>query len=358
MLGNAGAGSPGGSAVFLVTNDVPLLRNSERSDFKRCPTRWNWRWNEGLVPLQFSTGPLVFGTFGHLALAHWYTPGTKRGIHPAETWDKVTADYVDAVKNESAKYIDDDIEGTWEDARILGRQVLCNYVENYGNDEHLEVLWAERPGHQLIPHPYNKEIPIVNYCYTMDLIVRDHLHGGRIRYYDHKFVKAVNADHLYIDDQNGGYLAIGTHELRRAGIIQPKEVVRDFVYNFVRKALPPDKPRNSFGEFLNKDGSVMKRQPAPYFERITITKTAQERNSQIKAIGNEALAMKAFRRGKLPLYKTPTMNCKWDCAFFNLCQVHESGGDIEETKKMLFMKKDPYEEYQPGAISPKRLRDL
>lgn len=338
-------------------NDVPLLRNSERQDFKRCPMRWQWRWNEGLVPVQFSTGPLVFGTFGHLSLAEWYIPGNKRGIHPAETWDIITKDYFDAVKNESAKYIDDEIEGTWEDARELGRIILENYVKEYGNDDHWEVLWVERPGHQPIPHPLGKQFPpIVDYCYTMDLIIRDHMVGGRIRYVDHKFVKSVQTDHLWIDDQNGGYLAIGTHELRRAGIIRPKEAVRDLVYNFVRKAKPPDKPRNKFGEYLNKDGSIMKRPPPPYFERIVISKTAEERNSQIRAIGNEALHMKAIRRGKLPLFKTPTRDCKWDCSFFELCQVHESGGDVEDMKQMVFQRKDPYAEYLEGAESPKRIR--
>lgn len=340
-------------------NPVPLLRNSERADFKRCPQRWNWRWNEHLVSSQKGAGPLVFGQYAHLALAEWYQAGTKRGRHPAETWTEVTQEYVDAIKNESASYIDDEIEGTWEDARVLGAVILDNYVKEYGNDDHWEVLWVERPGKQLIPHPYGKQYgPIVNYCYTMDLIVRDHMVGGRIRYVDHKFVKSVATEHLWIDDQNGGYLAIGTHELRRAGIIRPREAVRDLVYNFVRKAIPPDKPRDvRTGEYLNKDGSVMKRPPPPFFERFVVNKTVAERNSQIRAIGREALHMKAIRNGKLPIYKTPTRDCKWDCAFFDLCQAHETGADIEEMKSVLFKREDPYAEYYEGAESPKRLGD-
>jgi len=300
---------------------------------------------------------LVFGKFGHIALENWYIPGNVRGRHPAETWDEITSDYWDSVKNESAKYVDDEIEGTWEDARKLGHEMLMNYVDQYGHDDHWEVLWVEKPGAQLIPNPRAavdarlKNQLIVNYCYTMDLIVRDHLHDGRIRYVDHKFVKSIVTEHLQLDDQNGGYLAIGTHELRRLGIIKPTEAVRDLVYNFVRKSLPPDKPRNQWGEYLNKDGSIMKRPPPPFFERYTVSRTAAERNSQIKAIGNEALHMKAIRQGKLPLYKTPTRDCKWDCVFFNLCQVHESGGDAEEVKEGLFRKEDPYAEqyYEKGV---------
>jgi hypothetical protein len=334
------------------------LRNSERSDFRRCPQKWHWRWNEHLVPIELSTGPLVFGTFAHLALAEWYIPGRKRGPHPAETWDAITKDYTDSVRAETLTgFIDDDVEMGWLDARKLGHDLLVNYVQTYGEDEQWEVLWNERPFKQLIPHPDDKTKPVVNYVGTIDLIVRDHAADGRVRYIDHKFMKTIATRHLWIDSQNGGYLAIGTHQLRQEGIIGPKESVRDLIYNFVRKALPPDKPRNDFGEYLNKDGSVSKNQPAPFFERYVVTKTAAERNSQILHIGNEAMIMEKFRTGELPLYKNPTRDCTWDCPFFGLCQVDESGGNTEETKKALFRKEDPYTEYHENATSPKRLRE-
>jgi hypothetical protein len=333
--------------------DVPLLRNSERQDFRRCPQRWWWRWGEHLIPIELDYGPLVFGSFGHLAMAEWYIPGNKRGVHPAETWDKITADFMDAVKTPTG-YMDEDIEMSWEDARQLGHDMLVNYVNHYGNDDHWEVLWVEQPGSQLVRNPLKPSEPIVNYCYTMDLIVRDHEANGRIRFVDHKFMKAIMTRHLVIDSQNGGYLAIATHQLRKEGKIGEREAVRDLIYNFLRKARPPDKPRNRFGEYLNKDGSVSKQQPPPFFERYVVSKTAAERNSQIKHIGNEALHMKAFRTGKLALHKNPTRDCNWDCAFFLLCQVHEAGGDYEGTKKVLFKKEDPYKEYK-GEASGKKL---
>lgn len=336
-------------------NSVPLLRNSERTDFRRCPQRWHWRWNEHLVPIEMGHGPLVFGTFGHLAMAEYYIPGNKRGPHPAETWMKITEDFMDAVRVPETGFLDEDTEMTWEDARELGHDILVNYVDHYGGDEHWEVLWVEHPGSQLIPHPFRKE-PIVEYCYTMDLIVRDHSENGRIRYVDHKFMKAIQTRHLVIDSQNGGYLAIGTHQLRKEGIIGPKEAVRDLVYNFVRKARYPDKDRDPItGEFLNKDGTPTKRQPPPFFERFVVKKTARERNTQITHIGNESLHMKAFRTGKLPLHKNPSRDCNWDCSFFTLCQIHEIDGNVEETKRAMFRKEDPYTEYKDYSASQKTL---
>lgn len=347
--------------------DLPVLRNSERSDFRRCLQRWSWRWDEHLVPIELSTGPLVFGTYGHLALAEWYKPGDRRGPHPAETWDKITLDYMDAVKSEITGYVDDDVEMNWTDARTLGHNMLVNYVEEYGNDDQWTVLWTEHPFEQSIPNPrdlakvaaggMNKSQirALAKYVGTLDLIVRDHSVNGRIRYVDHKFMKAIRTGHLTLDSQNGGYLAIGTHQLRNLGLIGPKESVRDLIYNFLRKANLPDKQRNSFGEWLNKDGSVSKVQPSPFFVRYPVTKTAAERNSQIMHIGDELLAMKAYRTGKLPLFKNPTPDCTWDCSYFDLCSIHESGGNYEETKRMLFKKEDPYAEYASGAESPKRL---
>jgi hypothetical protein len=196
----------------------------------------------------------------------------------------------------------------------------------------------------------------VEYVGTVDLAIRNH-HTGLIEYIDHKFMKSIETEHLYIDDQNGGYLAIGTHELRQRGLIGPKEAVRVLVYNFLRKATPPDKPKNAAGKYLNKDGTVSKRQPPPFFLRERIERTGAERNKQIQRIAEEAYVIGLARAGKLPITKTPTRDCKWDCSFFDLCQIHESGGDVEFAKSQLFKREDPYQEYYPGAETPKILRD-
>lgn len=335
-------------------NDVPLLRNSERTDFRRCPQRWWWRWREHLVPIEMGFGPLVFGTLGHLALADYYLPGDKRGPHPAETWDIVTKAFVNEHRSELTGYVDEDTEMGWDKLIELGRQMLINYINTYGADDHWTVLWTERPGNQLVRHPYDKTKSIVRYSYTMDLIIRDHLENGRIRYVDHKFMKQIMVKHLGIDSQNGGYLAIGTHQLRKEGLIRETESVRDLVYNFLRKAVPPDKPRNALGEYLNKDGSVSKVQPSPFFVRHSVEKSKLERNQQIIHIGNEALHMKAFVDKRLPLHKNPTKDCSWDCSFFSLCGIHESGGNVEMAKRALFKLDDPYKEYYEDAVSPKR----
>lgn len=337
--------------------DVPFLRNSERHDFKRCILRWHWRYNEHLVLPNVTTGPLVFGTLGHLALAEWYIPGKTRGVEPQETWAKLTKELWDTV---NLGPVTDEVEAEWTDARQLGDAMLGNYRRHYGTDDHWEVLWVEDQFHQRIPHPADLQAgvhpprPIVEYVGTIDLIVRNH-ETGQIEYVDHKFMKTIETDHLYIDDQNGGYLAIGTHELRKRGLIGEKEAIRALVYNFLRKALPPDRPQNAMGQYLNQDGTVSKRQPPAFFHRERIERTGAERNRQIQRIGEEALHHNAVRSGALPIIKNPTKDCRWDCSFFDLCSIHESGGDLAFAKKTLYKKENPYSEYETGAESPKVL---
>ena len=69
--------------------ELPLLRQSERAQFKRC----NWAWYQsyvlGLQPLSEQKDAAEFGTMFHVALAEYYIPGTERGPHPAETWNRL-----------------------------------------------------------------------------------------------------------------------------------------------------------------------------------------------------------------------------------------------------------------------------
>lgn len=410
------AGTYNAGSTVAGPSAIPQLRNSERKDFKRCPLRWHWRYREQLVPVAFTSGPLLFGTLGHLALAEHYIPGTERGADPQETWEQLTRDLWDAVK--VTGYVDDEIEGTWEDARALGHAVLGNYKQRYGNDDHWEVLWVEDQFKQKIPHPADlrskatKPRAIVEYVGTIDLIVRNH-ETGLVEYVDHKVMKTIETEHLYIDDQNGGYLAIGTRELRKRGVLGPNETVRVLVYNFLRKATPPDRPQNAEGKYTNLPtkehyvtaihdrlmavvkadsdteaaeqlndvanmkmklddlqsvakrlkltvlGEPSKTQPPPFFSRVRIERTRQEANRQIERIAREALVMEQFRNGTLPIYKTPTRDCRWDCSFFDLCGIHESGTseEVEFAKAQLFKQEDPYGEYETDALSPKMLRD-
>lgn len=331
-------------------NELPMLRSSERKDWKRCPTKWNWRYNESLVPLTFNAGPLWFGAGMHLAAAEHYVPGFKRGRDPRETWLEFVGETMDAVKTD--KYVDDETVDSWEDAAELGVLMWDHYLKVYGNDDHIEVLMPEHIMKGIVVDPVTKK-PMVRLVGVTDLVARNHAQNDRIELWDHKNMKTIQVAHLNIDDQNGGYLLLATKVLHDQGLIKPDEVVRGLLYNFLRKAKPDTREQNEKGQYLNKDGSVSARQGSPYFLRHWIGKTKKERNSQLIHISEEARVMKLQRMGKLPLWKTPDDSCRWQCNFFTMCEIDERNGDVEDYKKRMFKKADPYEDYRGDKMNYK-----
>jgi hypothetical protein len=59
--------------------------------------------------------------------------------------------------------------------------------------------------------------------------------------------------------------------------------------------------------------------------------------------------MNAMRRGELPVYKNPTMDCSWDCAFFQMCELHEQGPGWEDFRDAVFTTQDPYADHRKSA---------
>ena len=66
--------------------DLPTLRTSERSTFKRCPWRWLQEYRFGFKPRFVEADAAWFGIGVHEALAQWYLKGKRRGPHPADTF--------------------------------------------------------------------------------------------------------------------------------------------------------------------------------------------------------------------------------------------------------------------------------
>lgn len=368
--------------------NVPKIRVSERASFKRCQARWWWDYREGLVRKDQSMGPLWFGTGVHLALALWYSgPGQKRGPEPAETWEEYSRGALSFVKTRDA---DEEHVAKYEDARSLGVAMLEGYRELWGRDDRWDVIAPERTFHLDIPWPSQAiwEAPADEFLATLvgtfDLVYRD-TESGRIWLGEHKTAKAVMTQHLTLDNQAGTYWAVATTELQREGLLGPKEFPAGIMYNFLKKSLPDERPRDDEGYFTNKPvkadyvaaleaaeylpvgvtgisgkesltvleghadalglrvlGPRSKVQPGPLFERHPVFRTKAERRTQLLRVQTDALQMEVFRDGVLPLSKTPTRDCRWDCSFFDMCELQERGGDWESQRDLLYVAEDPY----------------
>ena len=346
----------------MIVEDLPLLRQSERAAFKRC----NWAWYEEYVR---RNRPIVekwkeaadFGTMFHVALAEYYQPGTERGPHPADTWEKLASDVVAAVK--TTDYTNDETVAKWEDFHDLGLDLAEAYVDNYRGDPHWYVLDAERRFDVIIPDvrypPLTSEKgkrgyrPITVLVGTIDLCIRD-LNDNKVKMVDHKTTKDIFTGHLTLDEQPSTYIAVGTTALRHQGLIGPKESIVGMEFNFIRRGRLDDRPMDENNQRLNKDGSVSKKQGSPNFVRVFVPRTAKERQRQIVRISEEARVMDDVRTGRMPLLKTPQRDCAF-CKFFDLCELDESGGDVDYFRETTMRSTDPYADHREGADNSKKV---
>lgn len=377
-------------------SDPPKIRASERVAFQRCPQAWWWRYREGLVPKSAPADALWFGTGVHLALALWYCgPGKKRGPEPAETWLKYAKEMELAyVRTDD---VDDETHAKYVDAAELGRVMLEGYRERYGRDEHMLVVSPERQFRLALPWPKNasnffapKELVgvMAELVGTYDLVWR-HADTGQFWLEEHKTARSISKHHLALDNQGGTYWATAATELQREGLI-PKGSIAGIEYNFLRKALPDDRPKDAEGYATNKPvksdyiqaltsvgivsvngknldklslaqlemeakregllvlGSRSKIQPKPLFERVVVHRTRPERKAQLLRAQQDALHMELYRRGLMPPTKSVTKDCRW-CPYYDMCELQERGGDWRSLRDAAFRVEDPYADHRKST---------
>lgn len=310
---------------------VTLLRNSERQAFLACRQKWWWAYEERLRP-KVAAPALRFGTLIHRALELRYPPGTTRGPHPAETFERL---YQDELKSAYAMGFRDD-EGKWHDAGAMGHAMMTNFVDEYDEDEEYEVIASEMPIRGRVG-----DVVVIG---MLDGLWR-HRRSGHLLMVDWKTTTQFWTQHLPLDEQAGTYWAIAPSYLRKKKILLPGQSIQGILYTFMRKAMPDDRPRNTAGEYLNKDGTVSKKQPAPYFLREITYRDKFERSMILSRIAAEAQEMQMVREGRLSLYKVPGQrNCSM-CPFRDPCELHETGADYDPLFRSFYEKHDPYDQY-------------
>lgn len=386
--------------VWVDGDGVVHIRNSERGTLDRCPQQWWWAWREGLRPKE-TAKPLWFGTAIHAALADYYRPGNKRSKH-----------YIDKFRESAdmeAEYIRTNVgsvdEEQWVDARELGETMLLGYVEHYQGDPGWDVIATEQSFELKIPYEWtpatfwlrkrmarlgiNTEFFILNG--TFDGVYRDKK-DGRIKLMEHKTAASISVRHLPMDNQAGTYHTVAQTVGRHQGWLGARELIKGIEYNFLRKALPSDKPRDPQGYVTNKPskdaliealdphiewevgprgglkyptiavleemaaeegltvlGDRSKVQPPPLFERHPVRKTPAMRATQLERLQAEVLRMNAYVIGALPLTKSPDRHTCSFCPYNEMCELHERGSDWVEYRDALMRSTDPYADHRKSA---------
>lgn len=311
-----------------------LVRTSERGEFKRCRQRWAWKFIDHMSP-KVSSPALRFGTLVHEALAEYYKPGVKRGPHPTKTFKKAYKAQL-ATAFEFGMRNEDD---SWVNARELGIAVLDHYIETYGDDDMIEIIQPEMPFQVDVHNEAGKYI--CTYTGIFDAVIK-HRATKEVGLFEHKTAGTISTNHLTLDEQAGAYWLFAPEFLRSRGILKKGQDLDMVLYNFLRKSKPDERPQNEAGQRLNKNGDVSKVQPPPYFLRYPVYRSHEDRETVLQRIIMETREIKLVRAGKLGIYKNPTRDCSWDCGFFDMCELHESGDDWKESARLLMTTWDPY----------------
>lgn len=319
-----------------------IVRTSERSCFKNCRQQWWWAYVEELVPIGIKPA-LGFGDLVHQALAVYYIPGIKRGVHPAKAFEGL---YKEFVKEHGVLFMKITDDEPAEDAYDLGMEMLTNYVEKWGEDDRYKVIQPEQPIKVKI-HTHadgrGRKVQVYYVC-IMDAVIYDR----QLRQYglfEHKTTGTMRkfGAPLELDEQAGSYWTFGYEWMKRE-----QRFTKDFdfiLYNFLRKAHKDLRPVNEDGHSLNKDGSVSKRQPNPLFWREPQYRSEGDRETMQERVMQEVEEMQMARTGRLSIYKNPSDHCYW-CAYKDMCEVHETKSDWQAMRDSLFVKGNSYAQYE------------
>jgi len=363
---------------------VPMIRTSERGDFKHCQWYWWHHWQNGLTTPRVPTWSW-FGTAWHYAQEKRYPPGTKRGS---------LADVIDAF----VEKCDEEHRMVYEkggdldqeeahDGIELGKAMLVAYVKHWGEDKQWQVIHTEQPFQIDVRHPTSGRL-IAVYCGTWDLFVWDRF--DRVyRLVDHKTRASFLRDwsHFEVLDQPGSYLWVAPEVLVHLGLLNKKDAIDGITFNMARKAMPQavaedgikyTQPKKSdfvaaitqatglvesggkpFDKHtlkslalqaktlgLDVKGKPYTTQPAPSFARYTTRRGPGERVRQAQKVIGEARHMEAVRRGKLPLMKNTGEHCS-RCPLFDFCMLDEQDKDrAQEYAATMLVKRDPYADHR------------
>jgi hypothetical protein len=279
----------------------------------------------------------------HDSLEIFYKPGRKRGPAPNKTIKGIYETWKHEHNQDRDLLLQEGDESY--PAIDLMEEMMVNYVDEYGDDEDIRVIQPEMPFQVDVDDPDTGEY-LFTYVGKMDAVVR-HLVKNQVGLLEHKTGAnfAPFGAPMVLDEQAGAYWTFGWLYLSAKGHIKEGQEFSFILYNRMRKAFRDVRNKNESGLFLNKDGTVSKRQPEPLFKREFVFRGPGDRLSVYNRAIQEAREIIKARKGKMPIYKNPGRHCSW-CEFFDMCEVHESQGDWESIVSVTMGKWDPYEDHQ------------
>lgn len=346
------------------------VRGSELQDFLRCRKRWNYRWNEQLVPKK-PNNKLFFGTLFHKFLEVWY--GENNDMSQSFDAMKKLFDETDTSSMDQVE-----LDELWSLASIVAR----NYHEQY---------WRSDYDWQVIATELTFRIPLdrdIAYTGTIDLIFRDQ--EGRLWFADHKttdsldkYEKNAEMDRqisrywwaLQQLSEGNGYILIDGEWVKNGNLVAwTTEKPYGFIYNLILKDYPVP-PRVLKNGSLSKDKaqkttyemywnalkemhldesdyedilSHLADHPKEFFRRVEVFRNQAEIDASIEELHATATDMGFVRELQRlgarvnPIYRNITSDCHWDCVYRDICLASMDGSNAEYLIDALYIKEDAH----------------
>jgi len=312
-----------------------LIHATDRTGWKRCRMKDQFRRVEGLVPVDSKQiNALWFGGGIHLCIEAFY----KKSLETLEyVWEK----YCDATLDMSTVDLDALTEAT-----ILANGMMRWYKDFAEKNDDFTVIEVEKT--------FDVKVPRTRVVLTgrFDLLIQDQ--SGRLWIVDHKTCGKFTPDRdIEMDDQFTAYLWIA----REVGLN-----VSGVIVNMLRKKLPTvpkvltsgalsqDKSQDTTYDIymtaikaFNLDSldyidilDTLKNNE--FFRRVKTMRSPRALDNFGKMVEQEVREMTS---SKTPIYHNRTFMCNSDCEYTTLCKCIEDGGDIEYTKSVLYRKGTP-----------------
>lgn len=399
---------PASDIVWTDVDGVVHIRNSERGSLDKCPQQWWWSWRDGLRPKE-TPQALWFGSAIHEALADYYRPGRKRSknfIDKFREYAEMEAEYVRIQMGG----LDEDV---WAEARSLGEAMLQGYVREYDGDRRWDVIGTEqsfeisipwldedsvakmqpnlRRQAKLLKRIVDFDTDVFVFNGTIDGVYIDLDDRKRRKLMEHKTAKTIGLGHLTMDNQAGAYwLAAQTLGLTD-GWLHKGENITEITYNFLRKALPDERPRDAQGYATNLPrkehfiaalqtldvevangkpldkatlndlkiaagtaglvvlGDRSSRQSSDLFLRHPVRKTPAQRASQLARLKSDVTKMALYVSGLIVVDKSPNRDTCPMCPYRDMCELHETGAGWVEYRDAMYRAENPYAVHQKSA---------
>jgi RecB family exonuclease len=260
--------------------------HSSLSTWRRCRVKYKWSYIDNLMSPS-SVGQLR-GTVGHESLGLWYN--LMSNVKNGELTEEQRDAYVMNKAGEAFAYAELEREQSLEKEWDLMQTILPRYFEwARANDNFEEILAIEQKFELDIDG-----IPLIGY---IDGVVKA---KNGIWLLEHKFNKQVSTNHLDLDPQVSIYLLAAY----KAGV-----EARGVIYNIIRVA----------------EGGIAASQPV---ERRFVYRNLEGLAAKQYEVSIQMKEMKQLHQfpDSIPIYRSETNNCSWDCQFFDAClQINDCG---------------------------------